>query len=431
MLIILAVLLLIALIVSYIAFRIGLYYPLPHPDEPHQIPKSSQHRVYKSRILSMVREMEALPYEQVYITSYDGLRLFGRYYHVKDGAPVEIQFHGYKGNAFQDLCAINRVARNAGRNTIVVDQRAHGKSDGQVIGMGTKERFDCQRWAKYAEERFGADTPLILSGVSMGGGTVLMASDLELPQSVRCIVADCPFSSPLDIMRKMTHDKPAKKLIYPFALIGAVVFGHVNMRSSSPVLSVPKAKVPILLIHGQADKFVPPAMSAAVEKACTGYVRRELFPKAGHNLSAFSDYPRYEKLINEFVDDALRCKQMGNGILIYDTITYDETHQKIVEDGINSIKEVLFGDNIHQIRQLLFCLDLYLDPYYGNRLPYEKEVYDLLQELVVTSQDDEIIYGCLSLIESYACVPLTIMEQNFAKIKDSQKPYAKYILEQP
>ncbi len=431
MLVILSVLLLIALIVSYIAFRIGLYYPLPHPDEPHQIPKSSQHRVYKKRILSMVQEMEALPYEPVYITSNDGLRLFGRYYHVKDGAPVEIQFHGYKGNAFQDLCAINRVARNAGRNTIVVDQRAHGKSDGQVIAMGTKERFDCQRWAKYAAERFGVDTPIILSGVSMGGGTVLMASDLELPQSVRCIVADCPFSSPLDIMRKMTHDKPAKKLLYPFALIGAVVFGHVNMRSSSPVLSVPKAKVPILLIHGQADRFVPPAMSAAVEQACTGYVRRVLFPKAGHNLSAFSDYPRYERLINEFVYDALRCKQMGNGILIYDTITYDETHQKIVEDGINSIKEVLFGENTHLIRQLLFCLDFYLDPYYGNRLPYEKEVYDLLQELVVTSQDDEIIYGCLSLIESYACVPLTIMEQNFAKIKDSQKPYAKYILEQP
>ena len=111
MLIILAVLLLIALIVSYIAFRIGLYYPLPHPDEPHQIPKSSQHKAYKSRILSMVREMEELPYEPVYITSHDGLRLFGRYYHVKDGAPVEIQFHGYKGNAFQDLCAINRAAR--------------------------------------------------------------------------------------------------------------------------------------------------------------------------------------------------------------------------------------------------------------------------------------------------------------------------------
>ncbi len=303
--IIAGILLAVILVVSYIAFRIGLYYPLPHPDEPHQIPKSRQHMAYKNRILSMVREMEALPCEEVYITSHDGLRLFGRYYHVKDGAPVEIQFHGYKGNAFQDLCALNRVARSAGRNTIVVDQRSHGRSDGQVIAMGTKERFDCQRWAKYAEARFGPDTPIILSGASMGGGTVLMASDLELPESVRCIVADCPFSSPLDIMRKMTHDKPAKKLIYPFALIGAVVYGHVNMRSSSPVLSVGKAKVPILLIHGQADRFVPPRMSAAVEAACTGYVRRELFPKAGHNLSAFSDYPRYEKLVNEFVDDAL------------------------------------------------------------------------------------------------------------------------------
>lgn len=295
----------IVLFVSYIAFRIGLYYPIPHPNEPYQIPNSSLHRLYKKRILAMVRELDGLPYESVYIKSHDGLRLFGRYYHVKDGAPVEIQFHGYRGNAFQDLCALNRIARSAGRNTLLVDQRAHGQSDGQVIGMGTKERFDCVRWAKYAAERFGGDTPIILTGVSMGGGTVLMASDLDLPQNVKGIVADCPFSSPMDIMRKVTREKPIKKLLYPFALIGAVLYGHVNMSSSSPVQSVPNAKVPILLIHGQADRFVPPHMSAAVEKACTGYVRRELFPKAGHNLSSFSDYPRYEKLVNEFIEFCL------------------------------------------------------------------------------------------------------------------------------
>ena len=300
------VLVLIALIVANIAFRIGLYHPLPHPDDPYQIPNSSQHRYYKKRILSMVRELDGLPYESVYITSHDGLRLFGRYYHVRDGAPVEIQFHGYKGSALQDLCALSRIARAAGRNILLVDQRAHGKSDGHIIAMGTKERFDCLRWAKYAAERFGAQTPIILTGVSMGGGTVLMASDLELPENVKGIVEDCPLSSPLDSMRKTAKEKPIKKLLYPFALLGAVVYGHVNMYASSPVKSVPRAKVPILLIHGQADRFVPPSMSAAVERACTGYVRRELFPNAGHNLSSFSDYPRYEKLVNEFIDYCLK-----------------------------------------------------------------------------------------------------------------------------
>lgn len=110
-------------------------------------------------------------------------------------------------------------------------------------------------------------------------------------------------------------------------------------------------------------------------------------------------------------------------------IIYDETHQKIIEKGVNRIKEVFCSENIYLIKQILFCLDFYLDPYYEHRLSYENEIYDLLQELVVNSAEDEVIDACLQLIEDYCCVPLTIMEQKFMKIKDSKKPYAKHILD--
>jgi len=56
-------------------------------------------------------------------------------------------------------------------------------------------------------------------------------------------------------------------------------------------------------------------------------------------------------------------------------------------------------------------------------------VYDLLQELVVSSQDDEVIDACLQLIGDYSCVPLTIMEQKFIRIKDNKKAQARHILE--
>lgn len=109
-------------------------------------------------------------------------------------------------------------------------------------------------------------------------------------------------------------------------------------------------------------------------------------------------------------------------------ITYDESHKKIVESGICEIKKVLFGNNVHKSRELLFCLELYLDPYYKKRLPYENEIYDLLQELVISSQDDEIIDDCLQLIEDYACIPLPIMERGFEQIKENKKPDARYVL---
>ena len=110
-------------------------------------------------------------------------------------------------------------------------------------------------------------------------------------------------------------------------------------------------------------------------------------------------------------------------------IAYDETHKRIIENGINSIKEVFCSENVYLIKQILLCLDFYLDPHYKHRLPYEKEVYDLLQELVVSSQDNEVIDSCLQLIGDYSSVPLTIMERDFLQIKDNKMPYAKRILD--
>ena len=109
-------------------------------------------------------------------------------------------------------------------------------------------------------------------------------------------------------------------------------------------------------------------------------------------------------------------------------ITYNDTHRKIVESGANRIKEVFDSKDIYLIKQILLCLDSYLDPYYQHRLPYENEVYDLLQELVVSCQDDEVIDSCLQLIGDYSCIPLTIIEQKFMDIKSSKKPNAKHIL---
>ena len=113
------------------------------------------------------------------------------------------------------------------------------------------------------------------------------------------------------------------------------------------------------------------------------------------------------------------------------TIYYDDSHQKIIEGGISEIKRVLLGNDTPEIKSVLLCLDFYLDPYYKNTLSYETEIYDLLQGLVICSQDDDIIRACLQLIGNYSCIPLSILEENFDKVKDNWKPDVRYILNQP
>lgn len=109
-------------------------------------------------------------------------------------------------------------------------------------------------------------------------------------------------------------------------------------------------------------------------------------------------------------------------------IEYNESHRHIVRGGIDKIRAAFAAGDTGNILSLLLCLDFYLDPYYGHTLPYEKEIFDLLQETAVKSDNDEIIEDCLELISLYGCPPFKILEDNFDNIKESMKPYAKEII---
>ena len=178
------------------------------------------------RTRQLIGDLDGIEFEPVEIRSDDGLRLFARYYHVADGAPLHIQFHGYRSHSLRDFCGGNPLARDCGHNTLLVDQRAHGNSEGHTISFGIKERVDCLRWVEYATRRFGKETPIFLTGVSMGAATVLMATELPLPPNVVGVIADCPYSSPRAIIRKVIGDMGLPVwAAYPFVCIGARLFG--------------------------------------------------------------------------------------------------------------------------------------------------------------------------------------------------------------
>ncbi|MBO5496788.1 MAG: alpha/beta fold hydrolase [Oscillospiraceae bacterium] len=301
--VVLLVLLVTAVGLCYGAARFTYLSSLPHEERPYAIPPEEQYQACKGRMLSLIKEIDEIPFEPVTIRSHDGLTLFGRYYHVRSGAPLQIQMHGYRGSALRDFCGGNKLARESGYNTLLIDERGHGRSGGTVISFGVKERLDCQSWARYAAERFGPETPIILCGVSMGAATVLMASDLDLPETVKAIVADCPFSSPHTIIREVCWGMPkAFRILYPFATLSAKLFGHFDLDGASALQSVARTKLPILLIHGEDDRFVPCAMSRQIAAACASPVRLETFPEAGHGLSYIVDPVRYGQVVRDFLE---------------------------------------------------------------------------------------------------------------------------------
>lgn len=291
---------------SYYAYRVAFYVP---PRETQNISAASERAFQKKReiLFLNIKRLHELPYEAVTITSSDGIRLFARYYHVSDGAPVQLQFHGYRGSAMRDFCGGTAFAQKLGHNCLVVDQRSHGNSGGTAITFGIKERYDCQSWADYAYERFGPKTPLILSGVSMGATTVLMASDLPLPDTVCAIIADCPYSAPGDIIAKVAVEmglprKPAMAL----CRLGAMLFGGFRVGSASATASVQKTELPILLLHGEEDQLVPCGMSREIYEACAADKELHTFPGASHGMCYLEDPQRYEAVVGEFLNRCLR-----------------------------------------------------------------------------------------------------------------------------
>lgn len=290
--------------ISRFCYRLAFYSMNENEQDIYVIPPGKQYEAVADRILELIHEVEELSYEIVSVTACDGLHLVGRYYHFRDGAPVMILFHGYRGSGRREFAGNNRIAAALGINVIAVDERAHGRSGGHTITFGIKERYDCQAWANYAAERFGSHTPIILSGVSMGAATVLMASSLPLPKSVKAMIADCPYSSPKKIIQKVSADvKLPPKLSYPFVVIGALVFGKFKLWESSPEESVKHTDIPILLIHGDDDRFVPCDMSKQIHRVCNSKAKLVLFHGAGHGLSYFSDTRKYERAVFTFLND--------------------------------------------------------------------------------------------------------------------------------
>lgn len=298
---ILLALLLLALAIAYGAYRYAYYSPHKNQNDPYIAPDGSRYPE-DSRMHRLIAEMEALPWEEIRIQSRDGLTLFGRYYHVRDGAPLQIQMHGYRGHAFRDFCGGNKLARELGLNTLVVDQRAHGRSQGHTISFGINERWDCLCWAEYAARRWPG-VPITLAGISMGAATVLMASDLPLPEEVKGILADCGYTSPRAIIKKVCFDLPRRMhILYLFTSLSAGLFGHFDPDSGSAVGAVSNTTLPVLLIHGEADGFVPCDMSREIAAACASPVRLEIFPGADHGGSWFSDPERYDRAVREFLE---------------------------------------------------------------------------------------------------------------------------------
>lgn len=279
-------LLLILLIASFCIFLKIFYSPKRKFDEEYPIPDGDAYEAHREQMVKWIKEARGMAHRDVSITSSDGLTLCGKYYEYKSGAPIEILFHGYRGTAERDLSGGVCRCHSIGHSALIVDHRASGHSDGHVITFGKKESLDCLSWVDFVLREIDGDAKIILTGISMGAATVMIASSMKLPPNVVGVLADCGYSSTEKIIKKVIRDmKLPAKPIYPLVRLGALLFGGFKPDTPSPIEAMRRATLPTLFVHGDIDGFVPYTMSVENYEACTSEKKRLVIIKgADHGL---------------------------------------------------------------------------------------------------------------------------------------------------
>jgi len=262
--------LVLAIVLSELAFR------------PPRIPLDEQQ--WQSAKKTVSRLGSAL--EDVSISTPDA-RLQAWFIHPPNpNGNAVILLHGVSDNRLGMMPFAELLLAN-GYAVLVPDSRAQGMSGGDFPTYGLKETGDVRQWFNWVVAR--QHPPCVFAlGESMGGSIALQA----LRQTPFCaVIAESAFASFRQIgylrMGQVFHGgawvgrfalRPAVELAF---LYGRITRG-INLAAASPERAVAGSRVPILLIHGLADKNIPPQQSERIRDRNPAGISLWEVPRADH-----------------------------------------------------------------------------------------------------------------------------------------------------
>ena len=291
------VFLIVILILFYISFRLYNF---------ALNPKSSKEGIFNSKDNNEPRFQDTWIYdykdkEDVFINSFDNLKLHGYILKTENSDKWAITVHGYTNKA-ESMSAMAYKYHSLGYNILMPDLRGHGKSEGSYVGMGWHDRLDILKWIDLIIKE-NKDAKILLHGISMGAGTVMMVSGEELPENVKVIIEDCGYTSAKEQLAynlKTMFKLPSFPILNFCSLITKIKDNYF-ISEASAIKQLQKAKVPILFIHGDKDKFVPFYMLDKLYNACSSKKDKLIIKDVGHAKSESLKSDLYWNKVEDFI----------------------------------------------------------------------------------------------------------------------------------
>lgn len=211
--------------------------------------------------------------------------------------------HGYTGwkeEMYQFACWYHQQ----GYSVLVPDLRCQGESEGDFIGMGWTDHFDCELWVAHILEQ-SPEAKIVLHGQSMGAATaLLMAGSPEASEHIKAVVSDSAYTSGYEMFGdKITEwfHLPAAPFV-DSACVMLRLRGGYDLKDASPLRAVKASGIPTLFIHGDEDRMIDVNMSYELFEAAA--CEKELFivEGAGHAQAQDKAPDVYYGRIGDFLD---------------------------------------------------------------------------------------------------------------------------------
>lgn len=256
--------------------------------------------------------------ENLEIKSRDGLVLFGQYIYSNssqnENEPTNIVIlsHGYGGNGYKDMVIFTEFYSKMGYDVLLIDQRAHGKSEGTAITFGAHESDDIILWARTMVEKHAGNCKMLIHGWSMGAAGAYLAAAKGLPTQVKGIVYDCGYSvAEAQFMHfaKRTIPLPNTLIWYvlQFMKPWCKILCDFNMKDSSPLFVSRSMRLPIFFVHGAEDSCVPMWMGRRLYEATdrTAYRDMLIVPETEHTYCYIHAKDAYEDGILKLIEKCM------------------------------------------------------------------------------------------------------------------------------
>ena len=240
--------------------------------------------------------------KDVYIKSRDGLKLHGVFLPASNAYRTIICVHAYRGRYNTDFSAIIKYLNANHSNVLLIEQRAHGDSEGKYITYGAKEKYDVADWVNYVITKLDDKNPIYIYGLSMGCTTSLFSLGCNMNMRVKGVIADCGYMSMRDVisyLAKEWYKVPAFGLV-TLVNLWCNLIAHFDMSETDTKKALKDNNIPILFVHGEEDTFVP-GEHARQNYARTNGPKELVWVKgAGHAESIIKDPELYHAKLEYF-----------------------------------------------------------------------------------------------------------------------------------